>query len=117
MLNAPHTVEEMMRAGCTTRRGVRHWEDIGLLGDVTRSAGDTRRYTAEQLDRAHIIAAAQFGGFDLETVGEMLKEYDTSIEVFDALKTRLADQIRAAIRLAEGLPIPKAAKATQEYDL
>jgi len=62
-------MEEMTRAGCTSRRGVRYWEDQGLLGDVKRSDGGTRQYTAEQLDRARIIAAAQFGGFDLADGG------------------------------------------------
>ena len=47
-----HSMEEMTRAGCTSRRGVRYWEDQGLLGDVKRSDGGTRQYTAEQLDRA-----------------------------------------------------------------
>ena len=53
-----HTVDEMCRAGCTSRRGVRYWEDQDLLGPVARSEGGTRRYTAEQLDKARIIAAA-----------------------------------------------------------
>lgn len=113
-----HTPDEMLRAGCTTHRGLRFWEEKGLLGEVGRSAGDTRQYTDEQLDRARIIAAAQFGGFDLETIGKMLGEYHGSMEVFDALTTRLADQMRAAARLAESLPVPLAARpAKQEYDL
>lgn len=113
-----HSVEDMTRAGCTTRRGVRFWEDQGLLGEVARSLGGTRQYTPAQLDKAKIIAAAQFGGFDLETIGKMLGEYDSSMEVCDALMTRLADQMRAAARLAENLPTPIAGRpATQEYDL
>lgn len=113
-----HSVEDMTRAGCTTRRGVRFWEDQGLLGEVARSGGGTRQYTPAQLDKAKVIAAAQFGGFDLETIGKMLVEYDTSMDVYDALTTRLSDQIRAAARLAESLPTPIAGRpATQEYDL
>ena len=110
--NATHSVEEMARAGCTSPRGLRWWEDKGLLGDVARSAGDTRRYTDEQLDRARIIAAAQFGGFDLETIGKMVVEYD--LEVREALLMRLSDQVRAAARLGEQLPT---IKPVQEYDL
>ena len=110
--NATHSVEEMARAGCTSPRGLRWWEDKGLLGKVARSAGDTRRYTDEQLDRARIIAAAQFGGFDLETIGKMVVEYD--LEVREALLMRLSDQVRAAARLGEQLP---AIKPVQEYDL
>lgn len=114
----PHTVEDMCRAGCTTRRGVRYWEDVGLLGEVARSAGDTRQYTDKQLERAAIIAAAQFGGFSLETIGEMLNVYHADMEVYDALTMRLSDQMRAAARLGEALPKPLAVRpAKQEYDL
>jgi len=107
----PHTVDEMCRAGCATRRAVRFWEDEGLLGPVARSAGDTRQYTPEQLNRARIIAAGQFGGFDLATIKAMIGEYGR--EVYEALSIRLDDQVRAAIRLQESLPLPPAA----EYDL
>lgn len=105
-----HSQDEMIRAGCTSARGIRLWEDQGLFGVVERSAGNTRRYTAKQLETARVIAAAQFGGFDLETIGKMVAKYDS--EVYDALLTRLADQARAAVRLAENLPRPK-----PEFDL
>jgi DNA-binding transcriptional MerR regulator len=110
-----HSMDEMQRAGCTTPRGVRWWEEQGLLGAVTRSRGNTRQYTSEQLDRARIIAAAQFGGFDLETVKRMLDEYGA--EVREALLTRLADQARACVRLGENLPPPQPPGASKEYDL
>ncbi len=110
-----HTMEEMTRAGCTSRRGVRYWEDQGLLGEVERSDGGTRRYTAEQLDRARIIAAAQFGGFDLDMIKKMLSEYGP--EVYEALMTRLADQARACVRLGENLPKPASTGQAPEYDL
>lgn len=108
-----HSMDEMTRAGCTSRRGVRHWEDMGLLGSVARSTGDNRRYTDEQIERAKIIAAAQFGGFDLATIKAMLEAYDA--EAYEALMQRLLDQVRAAIRLQENLPRPNVASA--EYDL
>jgi DNA-binding transcriptional MerR regulator len=116
-----HSIEEMQRAGCTTARGVRYWEENGLLGDVQRSDGGThRRFTDEQLNRARIIAAAQFGGFPLEQIKEMLAGYDA--EVYEALMTRLADQTRAAVRLGEQLPVPQGYTApgeavAPEYDL
>src|ERR1700749_3097116 len=101
-----HSVEAMMRAGCTTRRGLRFWEEQELLGTVARSAGDTRQYTDEQLDRARIIAAAQFGGWPLAEIKNMLDAYDSDPSVFEAITTRLADQVRAAVRLGENLPKP-----------
>lgn len=99
-----HSPHEMMRVGCTTLRGLRYWEDQGLLGDVDRTNGNVRRYTDEQLDRARIIAAAQFGGWSLEEIKAMVTGYDR--EVHEALLVRLSDQARAAARLAESLPRP-----------
>lgn len=107
-----HSVEEMCAAGCTSRRGVRYWEDQGLLGSVERSEGGTRRFTDEQLDKARIIAAAQFGNFSLDTIKQMLEEWGD--EVYAAILTRLSDQARAAARLGEQLPKPK---GKQEFDL
>lgn len=108
-----HTMEEMQRAGCTTPRGVRHWEEIGLLGEVQRTNGGTRRYSPEQLDKAKIIAAAQFGGWKLDEIAEMLKEWGK--EAHEAILRRLFDQSRAAIKLAENLPKPPG--DGMEYDL
>lgn len=108
-----HSVEEMCLAGCTSRRGVRYWEDQELLGTVERSEGGTRRFTAEQLDKARIIAAAQFGGWSLDEIRRMLGEWGP--EVYAALLTRLSDQTRAAVRLGEQLPKPAA--PPMEFDL
>jgi DNA-binding transcriptional MerR regulator len=110
------SVEDMCRAGCTTRRGVRFWEEKGLLGPVERTDGDTRRYTADQLDKAKIIAAAQFGGWSLEEIAAMLAEWGP--EAHEAILTRLADQAMAAARLGEQLPCPPMMDpVSQEYDL
>ncbi len=108
------SVDDMMRAGCTSRRGVRYWEEQGLLGKVARSDGDTRRYTQEQLNRAKIIAAAQFGNFSLAQIAEMLGVYDADPSVYEAIVERLSDQTRAVVRLLENLPSPK---PMQEFDL
>jgi DNA-binding transcriptional MerR regulator len=105
----------MCRAGCTSRRGVRYWEDQGLLGEVARSEGGTRRYTDAQLDKAKTIAAAQFGGWSLEEISKMLVEWGP--EVYEALCVRLSDQMRACIRLIEALPAPPGESTAQEYDL
>lgn len=109
------SVAEISRAGCTSPRGVRHWEGRGLLGLVERTQGDTRRYTAEQMDKARIIAAAQFGGWSLEEMGPLLDEWGP--EAYAAIMTRLSDQVRAAVRLGEHLPKPTAISVDQEYDL
>ena len=63
-----HTMDDMVRAGCATRRAVRFWEEQGLLGEVARANNDNRLYTPAQLNLAKIIAAAQFGGFALDAI-------------------------------------------------
>lgn len=112
MINS-HPISAMARAGCTSARGIRFWQEQGLLGEVVRSDGDTRRYTDAQLDRARIIAAAQFGGWALDGIKEMLAEWGE--EARGAILLRLSDQMRAAARLAENLP--KVPASTMEYDL
>lgn len=110
-----HSVEDMCRAGCTSPRGVRYWEEQGMLGKVERSDKGTRRFSDKQMDRARIIAAAQFGGWSLDEIKQMLIEWGP--EVAEAIVTRLADQARAAARLVEQLPRPPEASKAQEYDL
>lgn len=107
-----YTVNDMCTAGCTSRRGIRYWETEGLLGIVGRSAGGTRQYTVDQLDRARIIAAAQFGGWSLDKTKEMIAEWGP--EVRTALIARLIDQSKAALKLAENLP---AVDGLIEYDM
>jgi DNA-binding transcriptional MerR regulator len=116
MSDAIHTLAEFCQAGCTSARGARFWESEGLLGAVARSDAGVRRYTAEQMRKAAIIAAAQFGGFEISKIKEMLEVYDVDPTVHDALVTRLADQVRAAARLMENLPKPRT-EPVLEYDL
>ena len=116
MSDAIHTLSEFCMAGCTSARGARFWESEGLLGDVARSDAGVRRYTAEQMERAAIIAAAQFGGFEISKIKEMLEVYHVDPSVHDALLQRLEDQVRAAARLAGNLPKPISAPVL-EYDL
>lgn len=117
-----YSVDQMCQAGCTSRRGVRFWEEQGLLGPVARSEGNQRRFTEEQVKRARIIAAAQFGGFTLEEIGRMLEAYD--MEVFEAITHKLARVVNTAMMLTEQLPAPitletavPAAVPVQEFDL
>lgn len=112
-----YSVEQMCAAGCTSRRGIRFWEEKGLLGDVERSGGNQRRYTEEQLRRAKIIAAAQFGGFTLEEIEKMLPAFD--MEVFEAITHKLARVVHTAMTLTEQLPAPvgEAPQPIQEFDL
>jgi DNA-binding transcriptional MerR regulator len=111
----PHTVDDMCKAGCTSRRGVRYWEDQGLLGTVERTSGNQRKFTDAQLDKARIIAAAQFGGWTLEECKEMLEAYDD--EAHEAILHRLMQQATLAAKLAEDLPVPSETSPAKAFDL
>tara|TARA_R110002020_G_scaffold298310_1_gene514173 strand:+ start:599 stop:907 length:309 start_codon:yes stop_codon:yes gene_type:complete len=102
----------MCRAGGTTARGVRYWENEGLLGEVERTEGNQRRYSDDQIKRAKIIAAAQFGGWKLAEIKQMVEGYGE--EVHEAIHVRLAAQANAVALLASQLPDPGPA---QEFDL
>ena len=110
-----YSMDDMCRAGCTSPKGIRFWQEKGLFGEVARTQGGTRQFTSEQLDKAKIIAAAQFGGWSLEEIGQMLIEWGP--EAHDAILIRLSDQAMAAARLGEQLPRPPAAPNAMEYDL
>lgn len=109
------SIEDMAKIGCTTARGVRYWENEGLLGIVERSAGGQRRYTEAQLDRARIIAACKFGGWSLDDAKRMVLDYDR--EAYDALVHRLMSQVALAEQMAAALPSPADSKPVLEWDL
>lgn len=101
-----YSVDDMAKAGCTSPRGVRWWEEQGLLGPVERTSGNQRRYTEEQVRRARIIAAAQYCSYSLTEIAEMVRVYD--VEVYQALQVKLASVANTALTLGEGLPMPGA---------
>lgn len=99
-----YSIDDMCKAGCTSPRGVRWWEEQGLLGPVDRTSGNQRRYTEEQMRRARIISAAQYCSFTLAEIAEMIGAYDLS--VYQALQVKLASVANTALTLGEGLPMP-----------
>lgn len=107
-----HNLNDMMQVGCTTERGVRFWEEKGLLGIVERTNGGVRRYSPAQLIKAKIIAAAKFAGWELDEIKPMLESYGK--DVHDALLYRLSTQAELALRLIDDLP---PVSDPQEYDL
>jgi DNA-binding transcriptional MerR regulator len=78
-----YKLEDMMKAGRTTQRGVRFWEQQGLLGEVERTGNRYRRYTAEHIRRARIIAACQVCGYPLAQIARVLDSYDREALIGD----------------------------------
>lgn len=70
-----YTLTDMMQAGRTTDRAVRWWEAQGLLGKVERSVRGHRRYTADQMERAKFIGAAQAAGWDLKEIQRRMLDW------------------------------------------
>lgn len=106
------SIDDMCRAGMTSQRGVRWWEEQELLGEVERTDGGQRRYSGAQIRLAKIIAAAQYGSFSLAEIKTMTDDYDR--EAFEAIQHKLAAVAATALALGEGLPKPIEAV---EYDL
>ena len=66
------TIADMCAAGRTTKRGVYWWEQQGLLPDVERAGNNYRRYSAEHIRRARIIAACQLCGMKLSDIKDIV---------------------------------------------
>ena len=62
------SIEAMTQASRTTPRAIRLWEKQGLLGPVARDRRNKRVFTAAQLERARVIAAAQMAGMSLDEI-------------------------------------------------
>lgn len=67
------SIESMTQAARTTPRAIRLWEKRGLLGPVARDDRNMRIFTAEQLERAKLIAAAQMAGMSLDEIRKAQK--------------------------------------------
>lgn len=97
-----YTMDDMIKAGHVSRRGVRFWEEIGLLGTVERSKGNQRRYTEVQMNMARVIAAAQLAGWQLTEIRALIETYDDDVRA--SIVQKLARRASDAKRLALALP-------------
>ncbi|MGH9423446.1 MAG: MerR family transcriptional regulator [Thermoanaerobaculia bacterium] len=57
-----------------TARGIRYYEEVGLLEPAARSDGDYRLYDASDLDRLQSIRKFRDAGFSLAQIGQMLED-------------------------------------------
>jgi DNA-binding transcriptional MerR regulator len=74
---------------------IRYYEQIGLLSEAERSAGNQRLYSREALDRLAFIRHARDLGFSLEAIRDLLSlsdNPDQSCAAADAIaKAQLAE--------------------------
>ena len=92
------------QVGVSTRT-VRYYEQLGLLGDVARSAGGTRWYTAEDVEVLGRIRDLQsVMGFDLDQI-RIILDADRRIDELRAQWVGGADARRQQEILTEAMAI------------
>ncbi len=91
--------------GCKVQT-IRWYEEIGLMPEPGRTAGNQRIYAPRDAARLAFIRHARELGFPLDDIREMLAMGDQpgeSCEAVDALARRHLKQVRERIRRLQGL--------------
>ena len=82
------TIGDLARATATKAVTVRYYERIGLLPAPARTAGNSRTYGPDHLNRLSFVRRARNLGFSIEQVRELLglsDDRDRSCEAVDAI--------------------------------
>ena len=102
----------MLSIGALSRRTgtkvqtIRYYEQIGLLPEPGRTAGNQRRYGEAELDRLSFVRHARQLGFTLEAIRELLSlsdQPDRSCGEVDGIARRQLIQIEQRIARLEAL--------------
>jgi len=70
--------------GCKVQT-IRYYEEIGLMPEPGRTAGDQRRYDERRVDRLAFIRHSRELGFSLEAIRELLSLSDRPEQPCDAV--------------------------------
>lgn len=94
------SIGELAQRTGTSRRMLRHWEELGLLApaDVDDRTG-RRRYAPAQAGRVRAIVALRSVGFGLEAIGDLLAAgltHDRLVALLRERETELTDRIAEA---------------------
>jgi len=90
------TIGQLAAAAEVPTSTVRYYERAGLLSPSSRSAGNYRLYSEEDLARLRFIRAAQATGFTLDDVHELLRPAPCG-EVQARIEARI-EQVRTRMR-------------------
>lgn len=93
------------RAGCQVQT-VRYYEQIGLLPEPARNAGNQRRYSTATLRRLTFIRHSRDFGFSVEAVRELLgmaDHPDMPCDHADAIAKRHLEEVEARIERLSAL--------------
>lgn len=92
-------IHEVAAAVGLTPRAIRYYEDLGLIDPCTRSAGDFRLFSVEDVQRLrHIKSLRDDAGFSLSEIGRYLEDEDALAQVKAAY--RATDDMAERRRLA-----------------
>ena len=68
----PVTIGDAARASGVSSKMVRHYESLGLLGDITRTDGGYRLYTPADVHTLRFIKRARDLGFSMAEIAELV---------------------------------------------
>lgn len=66
------TIQAAAEAAGLSTKMLRHYEDVGLLGDVKRSESGYRIYSQDDVLRLQVVASGRAAGFSLDEVRAMM---------------------------------------------
>lgn len=88
-------INEVARLAGMSKDGIRHYEELGLIASMPRTAGSRvyREYAPSVLDTIEKVRQAQQLGFSLKEIGPILKAYSehppTTEQTIEFLEVRL----------------------------
>lgn len=100
------SIGKLAQATGTKVPTIRYYEQIGLLPEVERSAGNQRLYSQAALDRLAFIRHARNLGFPLEDIRDLLSLADNPEQpcaAADAIATAQLSAVRARIARLKAL--------------
>lgn len=92
-------------SGVSVKR-IRHYEELGLLGDVPRTAANYRLYTAQHVHTLRFIQRARTLGFSVEEIRELLGLWNNkrrSSAAVKAIAMRHVAELNTKIRELQGM--------------
>jgi DNA-binding transcriptional MerR regulator len=87
--------------GCKVQT-IRYYEEIGLMPEPARTAGNQRRYDQRHVDRLAFIRHSRELGFSLEAIRELLSLSDRPEQPCDAVDQLARRQLEQSSRGSPG---------------
>lgn len=72
-----YTIGQLAKAGNCKVQTIRYYEEIGIIPEPARTAGNQRIYSQSQFDRLNFIRHSRELGFSLEQIRQILQMNDS----------------------------------------